>query len=190
MRFVLFAAIAAVLAAVGYHFGQTDGLLANGFYRLLARDESLIALATTGLVAARLGDRFWLGAVIALIVAVATAFLTARGLELPETRAMTVLSLLALGVLGAMARTPNAAIALLFIALGGLIHGHVLTDDLGGAGEFRFLGGLALGVGAAIFGGAAVAAGADNIGGGLTAKIAAGVAGVGLFLTLGHFGAI
>lgn len=190
MRFLLLLIIAAALIAGGYHLSQGDGAISAGFYRPLAVSVSLIALGAIGLLAGRYADDGWVIAGVAFAAAMGAAALTPRGLELPEERMLTVVTLLAIGLLGAWDRKPGMAYIAIAAALAGATHGHALTDGLGVASNAKFLAGFAMGGGACILIGMALAQGADRINGGLSTKLAAGVAGVGAFLTLGHFGVI
>ncbi|MEM9724459.1 MAG: HupE/UreJ family protein [Pseudomonadota bacterium] len=189
MRFILVLVLAAACLAGGFHLSQTDASIALGFYRPRASAVSLIALLTIGLLAARSGQRGWIAAAIGFAAVLISAALTPSGLNLPAQGLLVSGTLLALGVLAAWRGAPGVAASSLALALAGAAHGHALAEGLGGvANAPRVLGGFALGVGGAVLSGMALAWIADRLSEGLSSKLGAGAAGIGLYLLLGNLG--
>lgn len=190
MRIVLIIVVAAALIAAGYHLGQGDRVIAAGFYRPLDVAVSLIALAAIGVLAGRYANDGWIIAAVGFAAAMGAAALTPQGLELPRERELTVVTLLAIGLLGAWSKKPQMAYIAIAVGLAGATHGHALTDGVGGASNAKYLAGFAMGSGAAILAGMAIAQGADRMDGSISMKIAAGVAGIGTYLTARQFGVL
>lgn len=186
MRFVGILIIAVALAAAGYHFSQQGGPLAAGYYRPLNAQLGILALLSLGVLVSRLADKAVLGALIGFGAMIAAAAATPRGLALPEGRALLPMTLLIVGVVGAMIAKPNFLLAAAALALGGLAVGNHLA--VRGADQTMILTGLALSGGAAILAGWALSEAAERAQAGMAGRLAAGVAGVGLYLTLGYFG--
>lgn len=187
MRFVLYVMAAGVLVALGWNLAQSGGMFAAGFYRPLDTRYSLLALAAMGLLATRIGERGWAPALVGLAAVVGAAALTPQGFRLPEVWLLTVGGLLVLGLLGALDKGPGPFTGALVLAVAGLAHGQLMTQGVAGAKETQFLAGLALGVAAVLMIAMAVAEGAEQMSKGSGAKLSAGVAGVGAYLTAGHF---
>lgn len=188
MRFVGILIIAVALAAAGFHFSQQFGPLGAGFNRPLGSPYGVATLLALGILVSRLADKAILGALIAFATVMAAAAATPYGLTLPEGRALLPLTLFAVGLVGAFISTPPFALAATALALGGVALGHHLA--VRGQEQTLILTGLALSVSAGIMAGWALAEAGDKIKSGVAGRLAAGVAGVGLFLSLRYFGVI
>lgn len=185
MRFVGLLIIAAALAAAGYHFSQQIGALSAGYFRPLNTQYGLPILLALGILVSRLGDKALLGALIAFGALMATAAVTPHGLRLPEAGALMPLTLFIVGFVGALIAPPGFAFAAVALVLGGVALGNYLA--VSGAEQVQILIGLALSTGAAILAGWALAEAADRMKSGVAGRLAAGVAGVGLYLSLRYF---
>lgn len=183
---VAYLVVAAAAAALAWFGGQSAPALRAGFLRLDGALDEMLILATLGLIAAGLsnaGRALAFGVTLgALVIA---AYLTTRGLELPERSLSIMLALFIIGLIGAVGGrfmdwlSPIAALA-------GLVIGHALTNARP-SGDPIFLAGLALGAAALMALGAAIASAAEEAEGGASRRLAAGVAGIGLYLIVGAY---
>lgn len=187
MRLFVYVLVASACGALGWNMAQEGGALAAGFYRPLDARYSLLALAAMGLLASRVGAQGGLAALVGLAATVAAASATPQGFRIPELWLITVLCFLVLGVLGALSKGPGPYIGAIAVAAAGVAHGQLMTLEVSSAKDPMFLAGFALGVAAVIAIAMAVAEGAEHMAKGVGAKLAAGFAGVGAYLTLGHF---
>lgn len=186
MRFLIILVIVLLLVA-GYHFSDQDGLIRAGFYAGNNDKMSLVALAAIGLLGARYESDAWVIAAVGFAGAMAAAALTGV-FDLKQMSILIAVSLLAIGLVGAWGSKPNMAYIAVIAAVVGLIHGHAIVDGSGSANKAKYLAGFAMATGATVLIGTAVGQWADKISSGVSTKLAAGVAGVGAYLTARIFG--
>lgn len=186
MRIVLLLAAVAAAVAFAMHFGAGDASFAAGFWRLRGDLDEMLILGGVGLAAMRASGRARsITFALALGGVALSAYLTARGLELPDMRLATVLALLLIGLLGAGSGawldylTPFAALAALLV-------GHAATDARPSS-DFGFLAGLSLAAAALLALGALIHEAAEALDAGLARRVAAAVAGVGAYLLTRDF---
>ncbi len=183
--FLLIAAIAAAVA-FAWHFGRTEAAFGSGFWLLSRELDYMIILATIGLCATRVdGQARWITVGLAIGLAVLSAFLTRRGLELPDVKVAVMIALLILGAIGASGGKWLGYLAP-FAALAALLVGHAATDARPSS-NLMFLAGFVLASATLVALGAAIAEGAERLDGGLARRVAAGVAGVGAYLLTDAF---
>ena len=185
VRFVVLVVAMAALVAVVLHFGGQSDAFAIGVDRPFQRPVSIMAFAAVGLIGWRLGS----GGLIAVLVGVIggaalAAFLTGHGLELPETRLAGPIALAMAGTLAAWPTRILSGVSLLVSALVGITHGHLLSDGFAAAQELAFLGGVAVGAAALTLGGCLAGEALGKLIDGLGERLGAGLAGVGVYLTL------
>lgn len=185
MRFLVLGVAMAAAVAVIIHFGGQSDAFALGVDRPFQRAVSMMAFFAVGLIGWRLGAGGSIAVLIGVIGGAAiAAFLTGRGLELPE---MGLIAPIALALSGALAAWPtrlSSGLSLVVAALVGITHGHLLSDGFAAAQDLMFLGGVAIGVSALTLGGCLIGEAAGKLLDGLGERIGAALAGVGVYLTL------
>jgi hypothetical protein len=182
-RGAILLAFSVASAAIVLNYGAQYPDLANGFWRLASDLDHILILGAISVAAIQLPRKTrWLTFGAALAIAVLAAYLTTRGLELPERQLTMMLALFVIGAIGASSGSllvwlgPFAALATLFV-------GHAATDARPND-NLMFLSGLGLSALLLLLLGAAVADIADSIDSGLTKRLAAGISGAGAYLLL------
>lgn len=191
MRFGVLVVAMAALVAIVLHFGGQSDAFAIGVDRPFQRPVSIMAFFAVGLIGWRLGA----GGLVAVLVGVIggaalAAFLTGHGLELPETRLAGPLALALAGTLAAWPTRILSGVSLLISALVGVTHGHLLSDGFAAAQELTFLAGVAIGAAALSLGGCLAGEAVSKLIDGLGERLGAGLAGVGIYLSLQAAGLI
>jgi urease accessory protein len=183
------AALAATTAPAFAHLDpQEHGSFMAGLSHPLFGLDHILAMVAVGLWAAQIGGKALWGVPAAFVATMALGFgLAVPGVGLPFVEPAILASVVALGLLVAMAVRLDTAMAAAIVAVFALFHGHAHGGELGFAGAFQFgigffsatallhAAGIGLGLGIARLSGGAVAA---RIIGGLTAL-------AGLVLALG-----
>ncbi len=181
-----FAALAATTAPAFAHLDpQAHGSLLAGFTHPLAGLDHLLAMVAVGLWAAQAGGRARLLVPAAFVTTMAAGFaLAVSGVGLPFVEPAILASVVALGLLVAMAVRLDLALSAAVVGVFALFHGHAHGAELGAAGAAAF--GLGFAVATALLHAAGIGLGlavarlplATRLLGGLTA-------GTGLALAFG-----
>jgi urease accessory protein len=115
------------------------GSVAAGFSHPLFGLDHVIAMVAVGLWAAMLGRKAMIAMPLAFVGAMAVGFAVALwGVTLPAVEPMILASVVALGVLVAMATRVDLRLAIGIVALFGLFHGAAHGGELGVAGALQF----------------------------------------------------
>lgn len=174
------AALAATTAPAFAHLNPEEhGSFMAGFSHPLFGLDHILVMVAVGLWAAQIGGKALWGVPAAFVVTMAIGFgLAVSGLGLPFVEPAILASVVALGLLVAMAVKLDTAVAAAIVAVFALFHGHAHGGELGTAGAMSFgigfvaataflhIAGIGLGLGIARLSGGAIAA---RIIGGLTA---------------------
>lgn len=141
--------LAALGAGVAPAFAHLDpaghGSLMVGLSHPLFGSDHVLAMVAVGLWAALLGGRaLWL-APLAFVGAMTTGFAAALvGAPLPFVEPVVLASVVAIGLLAAMALRVPSGIAMAIVGFFALFHGHAHGGELGSAGAIAFGVGFAL----------------------------------------------
>jgi urease accessory protein len=174
------AALAATTAPAFAHLNPEEhGSFMAGFSHPLFGLDHILVMVAVGLWAAQIGGKALWAVPAAFVTTMAVGFgLALSGIDLPFVEPAILASVVALGLLVAMAVKLDTAMSAAIVAVFALFHGHAHGGELGSAGAVTFgVGfviatallhgaGIALGLGIARLSGGAVAA---RIIGGLTA---------------------
>ena len=158
---------------------EEHGSLMAGFSHPLFGLDHILAMVAVGLWAAQIGGKALWGVPVAFIGTMAAGFaLALAGIDLPFVEPAILASVVALGLLVAMAVKLDTVMSAAIVAVFALFHGHAHGSELGAAGAFQFgvgfviatallhVAGIGLGLGMARLSGGALTA---RIIGGLTA---------------------
>lgn len=180
-RFLLaLAALAATTAPAFAHLNPEEhGSFMAGLSHPLFGLDHILVMVAVGLWAAQIGGKALLGVPAAFVSTMAVGFgLAVSGIALPFVEPAILASVVALGLLVAMAVKLDTAASAAIVAVFALFHGHAHGGELGTAGALQFgigfvvatallhVAGIGLGLGIARLSGGAIAA---RIIGGLTA---------------------
>lgn len=182
-------ALAATTAPAFAHLNPEEhGSFMAGFSHPLFGLDHILVMVAVGLWAAQIGGKALWGVPLAFVTTMAVGFaLALAGIGLPFVEPTILASVIALGLLVAMAVKLDTITSAAIVAIFALFHGHAHGGELGVAGAFPFgigfvlatallhVAGIGLGLGIARLSGGAIAA---RIIGGLTA-------GAGLMLAFG-----
>lgn len=174
------AALAATTAPAFAHLNPDEhGSFMAGFSHPLFGLDHILVMVAVGLWAAQIGGKALWAVPAAFVTTMAIGFgLALAGIDLPFVEPAILASVVALGLLVAMAVRLDTAMSAAIVAVFALFHGHAHGGELGSAGALSFgVGfviatallhgsGIALGLGIARLSGGAIAA---RIIGGLTA---------------------
>ena len=171
--------VGAVSPAFAHLNPAEHGSFAAGFSHPLFGADHILAIVGVGLWAFLVGGRAIWAIPTAFVVAMMIGFAAAlAGIGLPFVEPAILASVVALGLLVAMAVKLDTVMSAAIVAVFALFHGHAHGGELGSAGAFRFgvgfviatallhVAGIGLGLGIARLSGGAIAA---RIIGGLTA---------------------
>ena len=176
-------ALAALVATTAPAFAHLDpqehgSFMAGVSHPLFGLDHILVMVAV-GLWAAQIGGKALLGVPAAFVITMAIGFgLAVSGIDLPFVEPAILASVVALGLLVAMAVRLDTVMSAAIVAVFALFHGHAHGGELGTAGALSFgigfvaatallhAAGIGLGLGIARLSGGAIAA---RVIGGLTA---------------------
>lgn len=140
-RFPLALAALAVTAAPAFaHLNpQEHGSFMAGFSHPLFGLDHILVMVAVGLWAAQIGGKALLGVPAAFVAAMAIGFgLALAGVDLPFVEPAILASVVALGLLVAMAVKLDTAASAAIVATFALFHGHAHGGELGSAGAFEF----------------------------------------------------
>jgi len=174
------AALAATTAPAFAHLNPDEhGSFMAGFSHPLFGLDHILVMVAVGLWAAQIGGKALWAVPAAFVTTMAIGFgLALAGIDLPFVEPAILASVVALGLLVAMAVRLDTVMSAAIVAVFALFHGHAHGGELGSAGALSFgVGfviatallhgsGIALGLGIARLSGGAIAA---RIIGGLTA---------------------
>lgn len=174
------AALAATTAPAFAHLNPEEhGSFMAGFSHPLFGLDHILVMVAVGLWAAQIGGKALWGVPAAFVATMAIGFgLAVSGVDLPFVEPAILASVVALGLLVAMAVKLDTAMSAAIVAVFALFHGHAHGGELGTAGAVSFgigfvvataflhIAGIGLGLGIARLSGGAIAA---RIIGGLTA---------------------
>lgn len=174
------AALATTTAPAFAHLNpQEHGSFMAGFSHPLFGLDHILVMVAVGLWAAQIGGKALWAVPAAFVTTMAIGFgLALAGIDLPFVEPAILASVVALGLLVAMAVRLDTVMSAAIVAVFALFHGHAHGGELGSAGALSFgVGfviatallhgsGIALGLGIARLSGGAIAA---RIIGGLTA---------------------
>jgi urease accessory protein len=175
-----FAALAATSAPAFAHLDpQEHGSFMAGVSHPLFGVDHILVMVAVGLWAAQIGGRALWGVPAAFVATMAAGFaLAVSGIGLPFVEPAILASVVALGLLVAMAVKLDTVMSAAIVAVFALFHGHAHGGELGTAGALAFgigfvvataflhIAGIGVGLGIARLSGGAIAA---RIIGGLTA---------------------
>ena len=175
-----FTAFAATAAPAFAHLNPEEhGSFMSGLSHPLFGLDHILVMVAVGLWAAQIGGKALWGVPLAFVTTMAIGFgLALAGIGLPFVEPAILASVVALGLLVAMAVKLDTVMSAAIVAVFALFHGHAHGGELGSAGALQFgvgfvvataflhIAGIGLGLGIARLSGGALAA---RIIGGLTA---------------------
>ena len=175
-----FTAFAATAAPAFAHLNPEEhGSFMAGLSHPLFGLDHILVMVAVGLWAAQIGGKALWGVPLAFVTTMAVGFgLALAGISLPFVEPAILASVVALGLLVAMAVKLDTVMSAAIVAVFALFHGHAHGGELGSAGALQFgvgfvvataflhIAGIGLGLGIARLSGGALAA---RIIGGLTA---------------------
>ncbi|UNK39019.1 HupE/UreJ family protein [Shinella sp. H4-D48] len=173
-------AFAATTATAFAHLNPAEhGSFMAGFSHPLFGLDHILVMVAVGLWAAQIGGRALWRVPLAFVATMAVGFgLAVAGIDLPFVEPTILASVVALGLLVAMAVRLDTAMSMAIVAVFALFHGHAHGGELGAAGALPFgvgfviatallhAAGIGLGLGIARLSGSGIVA---RIIGGLTA---------------------
>ncbi|WP_312416420.1 HupE/UreJ family protein [Shinella sp.] len=173
-------AFAATTAPAFAHLNPAEhGSFMAGFSHPLFGLDHILVMVAVGLWAAQIGGRALWRVPLAFVATMAVGFgVAVAGIDLPFVEPAILASVVALGLLVAMAVRLDTAMSMAIVAVFALFHGHAHGGELGAAGALPFgvgfviatallhAAGIGLGLGIARFSGSGIVA---RIIGGLTA---------------------
>jgi urease accessory protein len=173
-------AFAATTAPAFAHLNPAEhGSFMAGFSHPLFGLDHILVMVAVGLWAAQIGGRALWCVPLAFVATMAVGFgLAVAGIDLPFVEPAILASVVALGLLVAMAVRLDTAMSMAIVAVFALFHGHAHGGELGAAGALPFgvgfviatallhAAGIGLGLGIARLSGSGIVA---RIIGGLTA---------------------
>ncbi|KNY16609.1 MULTISPECIES: HupE/UreJ family protein [unclassified Shinella] len=150
---------------------EEHGSFMAGFSHPLFGLDHILVMVAVGLWAAQIGGKALWGVPAAFVTTMAVGFgLALAGIDLPFVEPAILASVVALGLLVAMAVKLDTAASAAIVATFALFHGHAHGGELGSAGAFEFgvgfvvatallhIAGIGFGLGIARLSGGAIAA--------------------------------
>lgn len=150
---------------------EEHGSFMAGFSHPLFGLDHILVMVAVGLWAAQIGGKALWGVPAAFVTTMAVGFgLALAGIDLPFVEPAILASVVALGLLVAMAVKLDTAASAAIVATFALFHGHAHGGELGSAGAFEFgvgfvvatallhIAGIGFGIGIARLSGGAIAA--------------------------------
>jgi urease accessory protein len=183
------AALAATTAPAFAHLNPEEhGSFMAGFSHPLFGLDHILVMIAVGLWAAQIGGRALWAVPAAFVTTMAVGFgLALAGIALPFVEPAILASVVALGLLVAMAVKLDTVMSAAIVAVFALFHGHAHGGELGAAGAWQF--GIGFVVATALLHGAGIGLGlgiARLSGGALAARIIGGLTALtGLVLAFG-----
>lgn len=167
-----FAALAATTAPAFAHLDpEAHGSFMAGVSHPLFGLDHILVMVAVGLWAAQIGGKALVGVPVAFVTTMALGFgLAVSGVDLPFVEPAILASVVALGLLVAMAVKLDTVMSAAIVAVFALFHGHAHGGELGTAGALSFglgfvlatallhVAGIGLGLGIARLSGGAVMA--------------------------------
>ena len=147
---ILLPAMPVVLLAAAPAYAHTGAhavfSFSSGFLHPLGGIDHLLAMFAVGLLAAQLGGRaLWLVPAAFVTVMLAGAVLGYAGVHLPGVEHVIALSLLAIALPAAFALKMPASLAMIYVAVFAMFHGHAHGNELPEGGEFlTYVAGFAI----------------------------------------------
>ncbi len=168
-------ALAALLVTTAPAFAHLNpeehGSFMAGFSHPLFGLDHILVMVAVGLWAAQIGGKALWGVPVAFVTTMAVGFgLALSGVDLPFVEPAILASVVALGLLVAMAVKLDMVASTAIVAVFALFHGHAHGGELGSAGALQFgigfvaatallhIAGIGLGFGIARLSGGAIAA--------------------------------
>lgn len=183
------AALATTTAPAFAHLNPEEhGSFMAGFSHPLFGLDHILVMVAVGLWAAQIGGRALWAVPAAFVTTMAVGFgLAVSGIALPFVEPAILASVVALGLLVAMAVKLDTVLSAAIVAVFALFHGHAHGGELGAAGAWQF--GIGFVVATALLHGAGIGLGlgiARLSGGALAARIIGGLTALtGLVLAFG-----
>ncbi|WP_439624435.1 HupE/UreJ family protein [Shinella sp.] len=183
------AALAATTAPAFAHLNpQEHGSFMAGFSHPLFGLDHILVMVAVGLWAAQIGSKALWAVPAAFVATMALGFgLALAGIALPFVEPAILASVVALGLLVAMAVKLDTVVSAAIVAVFALFHGHAHGGELGSAGALSF--GIGFVIATALLHGAGIGLGlgiARLSGGAIAARIIGGATAVaGLALAFG-----
>jgi urease accessory protein len=150
---------------------EEHGSFMAGFSHPLFGLDHILVMVAVGLWAAQIGGKALWGVPAAFVTTMAVGFgLALAGIDLPFVEPAILASVVAIGLLVAMAVKLDTAASAAIVATFALFHGHAHGGELGSAGAFEFgvgfvvatallhIAGIGFGLGIARLSGGAIAA--------------------------------
>lgn len=150
---------------------EEHGSFMAGFSHPLFGLDHILVMVAVGLWAAQIGGKALWGVPVAFVTTMAVGFgLALAGIDLPFVEPAILASVVALGLLVAMAVKLDTAASAAIVATFALFHGHAHGGELSSAGAFEFgvgfvvatallhIAGIGFGLGIARLSGGAIAA--------------------------------
>jgi len=153
----------------------------SGFYHPISGADHILVMVAVGLWAAQLGGKALWAVPLSFVGAMAAGFMLAlAGVSLPFVEPVILASVVAIGLIAAMALRLPTGIAMAVVAVFAVFHGHAHGSELGMAGAAAYgfgfalatallhAVGIAIGVGAGLVMGRPASNRLTRIGGALT----------------------
>lgn len=179
---------ASTIPAFAHLSPQEHGSFMAGFSHPLFGLDHILVMVAVGLWAAQIGGKALWCVPLAFVTTMAAGFgMALAGIHLPFVEPAILASVVALGLLVAMAVRFDTAISVAIVAVFALFHGHAHGGELGAAGAFQFGAGFVIATAMLHVAGIAVGLGVARLSGGaLFARILGGLTAlVGLVLAFG-----
>jgi urease accessory protein len=188
MTLALAALVATTAPAFAHLNPQEHGSFMAGFSHPLFGLDHILVMIAVGLWAAQIGGKALWAVPAAFVTTMAIGFgLAVSGIGLPFVEPAILASVVALGLLVAMAVKLDTVVSAAIVAVFALFHGHAHGGELGAAGALQF--GIGFVVATALLHGAGIGLGlgiARLSGGALAARIIGGLTALtGLVLAFG-----
>lgn len=183
-----FAALAATTAPAFAHLDplEHDSFMAGLSHPLFGLDHILVMIAV-GLWAAQIGGRAMWAVPAAFVATMAVGFgLAVSGIALPFVEPAILASVVALGLLVAMAVRLDTVASAAIVAVFALFHGHAHGGELGAAGALQFGAGFVIATTLLHAAGIGLGLTVARLSGGMAARILGGLTALaGLVLAFG-----
>lgn len=180
--------VASTAPAFAHLNPEEHGSFMAGFSHPLFGMDHILVMIAVGLWAAQIGGRAFWAVPAAFVTMMAIGFgLAVAGVSLPFVEPVILASVVALGLLVAMAVRLDPAISAAIVAVFALFHGHAHGGELGAAGALPFAVGFVIATALLHVAGIALGLGIGRIAGGaaLTRALGGATALAGVALAFG-----
>ncbi|MCV3738087.1 HupE/UreJ family protein [Rhizobium sp. TRM96647] len=161
--------VASTAPAFAHLNPEEHGSFMAGFSHPLFGMDHILVMIAVGLWAAQIGGRAFWAVPAAFVTMMAIGFgLAVAGVSLPFVEPVILASVVALGLLVAMAVRLDPAISAAIVAVFALFHGHAHGGELGAAGALPFAAGFVIATALLHVAGIAIGLGIGRIAGGAT----------------------